>query len=184
LIDNLILKIERGCASTERDNIYSKEIKYIKRGEEIIKMWVHTNTSYNFADEINIDSHIRFRANESDIEYDIVHSLKDFSQEINEYTITEFDDKVEHPYISFESSTISDEVRENEIYDENTKEFLFILMSKDLLKNNEWFKNLMHMVSIKDDATIYAENGVSGAFIETNGDRVELPKDTDKRSDD
>jgi hypothetical protein len=37
------------------------------------------------------------------------------------------------------------------------------------------------MVSIKDNTTIYAESGVSGAFVEKNGERVELPKDTDRR---
>lgn len=186
-MEDIILKIQSACASTNTENLSSEEVKYIRHGDDIIKLKTHASMTDSFTNEIFIVADIEIGLNESDMEDDMMRSLKHFIDNINQYTITELEERAEHSYISFESSTITNEEHEESYYEESyyneeTRQELFILISKELLDKNEWFRKLMHIVSIKDNATIYAENGVTGAFVEKNGERIELPKDTDVRS--
>lgn len=43
---------------------------------------------------------------------------------------------------------------------------LDIDISKTLLEQNQWFRDLIEKFSLKDNAKIYSDNGVSNAFVE------------------
>jgi len=170
---NPYLQLTYNYEHIDAENLYFEDRKFFKQNDgSIIEEEFYVFPTDSIPRSMHISS-VRNTMNMSKMEERVVMFLGKF-EPMERYVRTTVNEGKDFVFINLETGNIN----ENDDYvDDAASMQIDISISKELLEENKWFRELVDRMLSKDNAKVYTTTGASNMFIEANGTVAYLPTD-------
>ena len=170
---NPYLQLTYNYEHIDAENLYFEDRKFFKQNDgSIIEEEFYVFPTDSIPRSMHISS-VRNTMNMSKMEERVVMFLGKF-EPMERYVRTTVNEGKDFVFINLETGNID----ENDDYvDDAAAMQMDISISKELLEENKWFRELVDRMLSKDNAKVYTTTGASNMFIEANGTVAYLPTD-------
>jgi len=162
---NPYLQLTYNYEHIDAENVYFEDRKFFKQDDGSImeeKFYAFPTDSIPRSMCVSSD---RKTLSMNKMEEIVVLFLGKF-EPMERYVRTTVNEGKDFVFINLETGNIN----ENDDYvDDAASMQIDISISKELLEENKWFKDLVDRMLSKDNARVYTETGVSNMFVEANG---------------
>lgn len=170
---NPYLQLTYNYEHIDAENLYFEDRKFFKQDDgSIMEEEFYVFPTDSIPRSINISSD-RKTISMSDMEEKVIIFLNKF-EPMERYVRTSVNEGKDFVFINLETGNID----VNDDYaDDAASMQIDISISKELLEENKWFKDLVDRMLSKDNARVYTETGASNMFVYANGEVAYLPED-------